>query len=929
MPNSLARMFERPFAHSSSSGELDCRGTEPSHLLGDNSHHYPPINSDRDGPGVSDTSQQQNQFRPPLGSRTSSVASFTSAQLQQQQQNPVSAYSHPDIQTLNTNTLSADPSSHVVPATGDTSSSPFFTLSSLSSSHLPPSANDGSEMIFHEHLDHLEIALASDNLVLRGVGQNFEPAVLSGNVVLNLPEATNIRQINLSFYGKAKMPHGDSRQPHVRHHQATHLIYQHDWSFLEGAKSHRHTLKAGKHVFPFVLHVDNQLPCSIQTPNASVTYKLRATVIRSAFSSNWVATRNIEVIRAFMTDALEYTQTLEIENTWPGKIMYSVLIPHKAYAAGDEIPILVKFTPMAKGVNVISVDTQLKEYSSVKTKNTISHQDSRIFAMAKHVIQDGKAVDLSCIGNRAMMEERTRFDRSAGSSNGQAEGSSTGPNTSQVSLIRGDGEIDTMLRISIPKSATPTHSIDPAIVTHKIKWSIIISNLDGHTSELRCALPIHILHHSLLSEARGATRDTRAILFGTTSSDSDANQSVNLPSYASHVHDRVANALDGMPSSLGLAPNPLHHLDSSNTSPAGSVLPTPGGSPSGSNGIFHNVAQYISDGSGSTSPSISPGPRGLFPTNLDDPMGLEYVDSGLLLSLGGTAAASVARNSVSSSFRGSIIGSMLRVDTPPGSGYQSRRESRASSRVNSRASSRAASPERGFESLAPSSSGHSHHGSSSTVHGQKDSTHSSHKSGGFFSLGIKPFTPFSKSNKSGTSTPSHSSGAHISHQPHSATFPIPSSPPSARASLSRPGSRPPTRPSSRNNLRGEFVSSDPHHHSHSNSQHNVNPEVISQLLSRVPDYERASRGFLGGGVTPLDASRGLPTYDEVERISRVTSEGSLLEFGRRHNADVSGVHSMNNSISLATPRSHQPLQPLPSISSPLASGSQSAVSTSI
>jgi len=89
------------------------------------------------------------------------------------------------------------------------------------SSSLPPPASPPlpitphSEMILHDlhHQDHLEIVVPQNNVILRGVGQNYEPGLLQGTVVLNLPEATNIREINLSFYGKARIASGDGRQP--------------------------------------------------------------------------------------------------------------------------------------------------------------------------------------------------------------------------------------------------------------------------------------------------------------------------------------------------------------------------------------------------------------------------------------------------------------------------------------------------------------------------------------------------------------------------------------------------------------------------------------------------------------------------------------------------------------------------------------------
>jgi hypothetical protein len=51
----------------------------------------------------------------------------------------------------------------------------------------------------------LEIVLPSDEVIFRGVGQDVESALLSGHLILNLTEATNIREITLQFSGKVRI----------------------------------------------------------------------------------------------------------------------------------------------------------------------------------------------------------------------------------------------------------------------------------------------------------------------------------------------------------------------------------------------------------------------------------------------------------------------------------------------------------------------------------------------------------------------------------------------------------------------------------------------------------------------------------------------------------------------------------------------------
>jgi len=52
----------------------------------------------------------------------------------------------------------------------------------------------------------LEVVVTNDVLYLRGPGTEVEPVLLSGNVVLCLPEDTDIKDITLHFRGKARLP---------------------------------------------------------------------------------------------------------------------------------------------------------------------------------------------------------------------------------------------------------------------------------------------------------------------------------------------------------------------------------------------------------------------------------------------------------------------------------------------------------------------------------------------------------------------------------------------------------------------------------------------------------------------------------------------------------------------------------------------------
>ncbi|KAJ1304789.1 hypothetical protein OPQ81_005925 [Rhizoctonia solani] len=313
------------------------------------------------------------------------------------------------------------------------------------------------------------------------------------------------------------------------------------------------------------------------------------------------------------------------------------------------------------------------------------------------------------------------------SASGSAEGQDTQPVASTSRLTDspvdenvdqevGDEEVDTSLHITLPSSTSPSSTVEPILSLYKVKFSVIISNLDGHTSELRCALPIHVMDPRLAEEVRLATNATHNLLFG--SENTGESQNIDLPSYQAHVLDRIAVADVSQPTRT--VSNPLSRANSSGNL-AGMM------SPNGSHNHSNPGGHFSSRGGTTPGASIpnSPGPA----------VPLDAVDSELLLSLG------VQPSGPSSS-----------SNTPP----ESRRESRAGSRIHSRAGSRAGS-RANSRANSPERGQHNHGG----IDGHKlaGALHSNRS--GFFHLpsSMKPFTPFTKTRNASSL---HHSGSHSS-----------------------------------------------------------------------------------------------------------------------------------------------------------------------
>ena len=312
---------------------------------------------------------------------------------------------------------------------------------------------------------------------------------------------------------------------------------------------------------------------------ASVAYKLRAVAVRSSFSQNLQAKIPVFILRSLTSEALEYQQTIDIENTWPEKLMYAIMLPHKAWAAGDTLTAIVKVSPLAKGVYVKAIDSAIVETTKIITRGG-NREYTRVVASARHeMIVDHKAVDVASPNSAAsntspsgtLATGSPRTSRPASPHFGSSSSNNPPQQQEEEDLEFESNDIVTNINLSIPRSSaypflysassptttptqssapsptlqhaplplstnpstsqpttsptnpslpshptiTPSHNLEPIFISHRIKWIMFIHNKDGHVSELRCSLPIKILDGALLDESRGFTMRFRRLLLRT------------------------------------------------------------------------------------------------------------------------------------------------------------------------------------------------------------------------------------------------------------------------------------------------------------------------------------------------------------------------------------------------------------------------------
>ena len=66
-------------------------------------------------------------------------------------------------------------------------------------------------------------------------------------------------------------------------------------------------------------------------------------------------------MRTLTTDAVELSETIAVDNTWPKKVEYSLSCPSRALAIGSGTPISFMLVPLLKGLQLGDIKIELVE----------------------------------------------------------------------------------------------------------------------------------------------------------------------------------------------------------------------------------------------------------------------------------------------------------------------------------------------------------------------------------------------------------------------------------------------------------------------------------------------------------------------------------------------------------------------------------------
>lgn len=241
---------------------------------------------------------------------------------------------------------------------------------------------------------------------------------------------------------------------------------------LAVAASHPHVLPEGNYIFPFSTILPGSMTESVEgLPNASVFYKLQATIERGKFASDISTKRHLRIVRTLTPDALELFETMAVDNTWPQKVDYSISVPSRAIAIGSSTTISILIVPLLKGLKLGPIKVSLVEYSTYCAPygNPNGAERTVIKLKLADPLNHMKSVNES--GNAALESER------------------------DVDISFQDKwEVETSLRVpaNLSKCTQDCVVMSNIKVRHKLKFVIALVNPDGHVSELRASLPVQL-----------------------------------------------------------------------------------------------------------------------------------------------------------------------------------------------------------------------------------------------------------------------------------------------------------------------------------------------------------------------------------------------------------------------------------------------------
>ncbi|KAJ8111186.1 hypothetical protein ONZ43_g5681 [Nemania bipapillata] len=271
---------------------------------------------------------------------------------------------------------------------------------------------------------------------------------------------------------------------------------------------------SGNYEWPFEINLPGDTPESVEgLYQTGITYLFKATVSRGKLAKNLHAFKRLRIIRTLEPAALELNHAMSVENVWPNKIEYSVVIPQKAVVFGSSVPLEMRFTPLLKGLEMGNISIKMFETQEL----TVLGQG--------HPMRTHKHDRDVATWNLEVTREKHWHD-----------------------IIEETGQEGWVVNQELPLPKRLNRCIQDCTVEgikirHKLKLTVALHNPDGHVSELRATLPVTIF----ISPNMPLDDDGNLVtqLPGMAGGEAlDEHRNMAPPGYGQHVLDQLYDDVD-------------------------------------------------------------------------------------------------------------------------------------------------------------------------------------------------------------------------------------------------------------------------------------------------------------------------------------------------------------------------------------------------
>ena len=363
-----------------------------------------------------------------------------------------------------------------------------------------------------------------------------------------VPSPVKIEDIHLRLTGSQRLAWSDPKVTPTgltsTKVDRTTTILTHQWAPFWGTPGKSAVLEKGNYEFPFEIMLPGDTSESVEgLREASITYKLKATATRGKLAYDLHAYKHVRVVRTLESSALEFLHAMSVENIWPNKVEYSIVVPQKAVVFGSEVPLKSRFSPLLKGLELGDITIRLVEvhdFVSMPAANASNYN----------------------LGMREFKNERVVANWTVSVSR-EDHWQEMIEDTGQEGWVV-DTTLDLPRKLGKLVQDVNVHGIK---VRHKLKMVVALKNPDGHISELRATLPLTIfISPNIPLDEQGNMTTVPA------GQSSAANDSGNIapPGYGEHVLDQLYDDVEihnlQTPAPMSAVHSPMYGLSRAGSS---------------------------------------------------------------------------------------------------------------------------------------------------------------------------------------------------------------------------------------------------------------------------------------------------------------------------------------------------------------------------